>query len=237
MLVSYFSGNGEEYDVKKLAQQLPRFNADTVEDIHAKVAAGDLSEKAVFGLLCPQPKRVRGSGRRKILERDVMTPGGAIVPSVGNKPGGGLINGLLPGMPYRFARCCHPVFGDAIRGIINTGTGITVHANSCRELKRYAGYKGKGLELAWNVAASGSSHYTGRLSLLVDNRPGILAGLSSLLIREDGVISNVKVINRSLAYMEFLVDVEAKSTEHIEQMIAVLKQSPHVKSAERFFNK
>ncbi len=39
------------------------------------------------------------------------------------------ITGLVPGMEYHFAGCCHAVPGDDIVGIIfATGKGVTIHA-------------------------------------------------------------------------------------------------------------
>src|SRR3546814_9388977 len=42
------------------------------------------------------------------------------------------IKGLIPGMAVHYAHCCHPLPGDRIVGIVNTGKGVTVDRKSTR---------------------------------------------------------------------------------------------------------
>ena len=44
------------------------------------------------------------------------------------------LKGLIPGMAVHYARCCHPLPGDAIVGIVTTGKGVTVHVAECATL-------------------------------------------------------------------------------------------------------
>lgn len=231
VLTNYFSEQGATYDAKKMAAKLPVHNADTLDDLYVMVASGDLNEKVIYNLLVPAEKPT---------EKDKAAADSQIL-NLNRRPAkgqdNGLIKGLIKGMPYHFARCCHPIFGDKIVGIINTGSGITVHSADCRELNKYSSRPERWVNLSWNDYSKESARYIGRIVLLVDNQPGILASVSNLLLREEGNIVNVKVINRSLTYMEFLIDVEAKGVAHINQMLTALRNDPHVKSAERFFNK
>ena len=61
------------------------------------------------------------------------------------------ITGLVPGMAYHFAGCCHPVPGDDIVGIVTTGKGVTIHGARLPDadrLRRDAGaLHRRGLEL------------------------------------------------------------------------------------------
>ena len=61
------------------------------------------------------------------------------------------VTGLVPGMAYTFAGCCHPVPGDEIVGIVTTGKGVTIHGRDCQTLASFAAtperYHRRGLEL------------------------------------------------------------------------------------------
>ena len=46
-------------------------------------------------------------------------------------------NGTLANIPVHFAKCCYPVPGDEIVGIIHTGKGITIHKMTCKILEKY----------------------------------------------------------------------------------------------------
>ena len=47
------------------------------------------------------------------------------------------INGLIPGMAVHIAKCCTPLPGENIVGIVTTGKGITVHTIDCNTLEKF----------------------------------------------------------------------------------------------------
>ena len=71
------------------------------------------------------------------------------------------ITGLVPGMAYHFAGCCHPVPGDDIVGIVTTGKGVTIHGRDCPTLTGFAATPERFIEVDWNYAALGGG--TGRV--------------------------------------------------------------------------
>ena len=60
------------------------------------------------------------------------------------------INGLVPGIAIHFGKCCHPLPGDSIVGIVHTGQGITVHTKNCEILQRYETEPNRWLDINWN---------------------------------------------------------------------------------------
>ena len=61
------------------------------------------------------------------------------------------ITGLVPGMAYHFAGCCHPVPGDDIVGIVATGKGVTIHARDCQTLEAFAATPERFIDVDWNM--------------------------------------------------------------------------------------
>ena len=53
------------------------------------------------------------------------------------------------GMVVHFAKCCHALPGDKIRGIVVTGKGITVHTDDCESLNNLD--SNQLLDLGWPV--------------------------------------------------------------------------------------
>ena len=81
------------------------------------------------------------------------------------------ITGLVPGMAYHFAGCCHAVPGDAIVGIIATGKGVTIHARDCPTLEAFAATPERFIDVDWNHDAlprNGAGH-TARVSVIAAN--------------------------------------------------------------------
>src|SRR3546814_14135207 len=47
------------------------------------------------------------------------------------------ITGLIDGMAVHLARCCHPLPGERIVGIVTTGKGVTIQPTHCQPLENY----------------------------------------------------------------------------------------------------
>ncbi|MDR1576188.1 MAG: RelA/SpoT family protein [Treponema sp.] len=57
-------------------------------------------------------------------------------------------------MMIRFARCCHPVTGDAIIGYVSRGRGIIIHRKNCSNLINIPDFEERKIETEWENAAS-----------------------------------------------------------------------------------
>ncbi len=145
-----------------------------------------------------------------------------------------LLRGLIPGMALHFARCCHPLPGDRIVGIVTTGKGVTVHTAECETLVSFAHTPERWLEVDWDErAAEADGALTGRVHLIVANAPGNLGSLSTLIAQNHGNITNLKFTNRSRDFFEMLVDIEVGDVKHLTNIIAALRTHPSISSVER----
>ena len=57
-------------------------------------------------------------------------------------------------MMIRFARCCHPVTGDAITGYVSRGRGIIIHRKNCTNLANIPDFEERKIEAEWENAVS-----------------------------------------------------------------------------------
>jgi GTP pyrophosphokinase len=143
------------------------------------------------------------------------------------------VEGLLPGLAVSFARCCHPIPGDAIVGLVRTGRGITIHRSDCQNLARSAGEEAdRWLDLGWNQVASGFKA-TARLQVLTLNQPGSLGSLSTVIGREGGNITDLRFGAKSMDLYEIVLDVEVDDREHLDRIMASLRASSVVTAVER----
>ena len=110
------------------------------------------------------------------------------------------IKGLIPGMAVHYARCCHPLPGDRIVGIVTTGKGVTVHTIDCETLERFQDTPERWVDLAWDVVGE-ADRLLGRLYVVVANEPGSLGSLSTIIGKNQGNISNLKITNRSIGLL------------------------------------
>ena len=223
ILQKAFREEGYEFSTKAFDGVLKRFKANSVEDIFTAVGKGNHTAREVLVAIFPgarddaKPRRRWPFGRARAKK-----PESAGLP----------IKGLIPGMAVHYARCCHPLPGERIVGIVTTGKGVTVHTIDCETLESFQDTPERWIDLAWDMADGGQFH-TGRLAIVVSNEPGSLASLSTIIGKNRGNISNLKITDRSVDFFEMLVDVEVSDVKHLSNIIAALRTAPVITSVER----
>ncbi len=215
-----FKGENLEFSEKALVNILQNFEAESIDDIYAKVGEGLVTSWDVLRAVYPGYKQSK-------LGRVVKSLKPVFKKSDDKKAKKGepvKIKGLIPGMAVHFAGCCHPLPGDRIVGIVTTGKGVAVHTIDCKVLEKFADEPERWLDIAWGDDALEGMH-VGRLKLMLTNEPGSLGELSNLIARHNGNISNLNITNRTVSYFELQVDVEVKDLKHLTDIIAALKAS------------
>lgn len=135
-------------------------------------------------------------------------------------------------MAVSFGKCCHPLPGDRIVGIVTTGKGVTVHKLGCKILDQYVSTPERWLDIDWGDDAADEKH-TARIKVMLSNEPGALGDLSNLIAKEGANISNLNIVNRLLNYFELLIDLEVSDVEQLNHIVASLKSSKVVRSVAR----
>jgi guanosine-3',5'-bis(diphosphate) 3'-pyrophosphohydrolase len=79
---------------------------------------------------------------------------------------------------YR-AKCCNPIMGEPIVGYITRGKGISVHAQTCPNVTSLMYDPERRVAVEWERGAE--SAYEVRIAVAVEDRPGLLAAITSVL--------------------------------------------------------
>lgn len=228
MLKKIFQQEGYDYTDKAVAGIVPQMRVDHVDDIFANIGSGHFVAKEVFRTIFPAHK-TEAAGIAKTLEND---------PDKLNfkKPAEGKpmpIKGLIPGMAVHFARCCHPLPGDRIVGIVTTGKGVTIHTIDCETLETFADTPERWIDVSWGDGPDSPEAHVGRLEVTISNTPGALAALTTVIGKNGGNITNLKITNRSLDFWDMLLDVYVNDTRHLSNIIAALRATPQIASVDR----
>ncbi|TDQ82532.1 GTP pyrophosphokinase [Dongia mobilis] len=222
MLQKEFAHAGYEFTEKAIDGVLKKFKADEVEDLVTQVGEGLVGSREVFNAVFPGHKATPPADKAPTKRGAKKVKGGQAIP----------IRGLIPGMAMHFAGCCHPLPGDRIVGIVTTGKGVTIHTIDCETLESFADTPERWLDVAWDQEANGA-HHTGRLDVVITNQPGSLGSLTTVIGKNSGNISNLKIVNRSIDFFEIIVDVEVTDIKHLSNIIAALRATPSVNSVDR----
>ncbi len=227
MVQKAFRQEGYEYADKAVEGVLKKLGSDSLVDLFAEVGQGHVSARDVLVAVFP--------GVRSAEKRGLLSFGRKRAPAAKTKKtkeNAVPIKGLIPGMAVHYAHCCHPLPGDRIVGIVTTGKGVTVHTIDCETLERFQETPERWVDLAWDVNEDGAQR-TGRLHVMLANEPGSLGSVSTIIGKNQGNISNLKITNRSMDFFEMLIDVEVSDVKHLTNIIAALRATPVITSVER----
>lgn len=142
------------------------------------------------------------------------------------------IKGLIPGMALHYAGCCHPIPGDYIVGLVITGKGVHIHTKDCDQVHAFRD-PDRILDLEWNEKAENDARFTARLFITFVNKAGALATITTIISKQGGNIANLRVNHRSSEFWDIFIDVEVRDQEHLHSIIAGLRTSSIISSAER----
>jgi GTP diphosphokinase / guanosine-3',5'-bis(diphosphate) 3'-diphosphatase len=215
-----FRQEGHEFTERPLEPVLKTFNCAAVEDLYVAVGQGLVTGRAVVNAVFPQPQ---DRGKVVSLARARKKPARSDAPIA--------IRGLIPGMALHFAGCCHPLPGDRIVGIVTTGKGVTIHTIDCDTLENFADTPERWLDVAWS--SDGDAIHVGRLNVMIANEPGNLGSLTTVIGKQGGNITNLKITNRSQDFFEMMLDIEVADVKHLTTIIAALRANPVINSVER----
>ncbi|HUI17798.1 MAG TPA: ACT domain-containing protein, partial [Alphaproteobacteria bacterium] len=122
---------------------------------------------------------------------------------------------------------------DRIVGLVTTGKGVTIHTIDCATLERYSDTPERWLDVGWNADMTAPDTHVGRIAVVVANEPGTLGELTSLIGKQKGNITNLRITNRSTEFFEITVDIAVDDLRHLSNIMAALRASPAINSVER----
>jgi GTP pyrophosphokinase len=224
ILQKAFRQEGHDFVEKALDGVLRQFNCASAEDLYVAVGEGLHTGREVVHAIFPPKPDARSA---KIVP---------LAPARGKKAAENAvpIRGLIPGMAVHFAGCCHPLPGDRIVGIVTTGKGVTIHTIDCDSLGNFADTPERWLDVSWNREGDGLDRaHVGRINVTLGNEPGSLGSLTTVIGKNAGNITNLKITNRSTDFFEILVDIEVQDVRHLTNIIAALRATPVINSVER----
>src|SRR5688572_23158126 len=132
-----------------------------------------------------------GLGKRlsAVIARQLLSLGSP-VPLESGSPGTVVIRGS-EGMAVQFARCCKPIPGDPIIGLISKGQGMVIHTHDCPVLGKTRPDPDRLLDVQWDQETRKAFEVS--IKLVVANQRGVLAKVAAEISGAGSNIQNVAV--------------------------------------------
>ncbi len=125
------------------------------------------------------------------------------------------------GVLIKFAKCCWPIPGDPIVGILLPDEGMMVHYEACKKIAS-ARKKDNLIRVEWET--NSQHEYEARLDVELENRRGVLAELSVAIASTDADIDRIHSdnIDGRFACITFIVGVHDRT--HLAHIIRNLRK-------------
>jgi GTP pyrophosphokinase len=129
----------------------------------------------------------------------------------------------------RFAKCCSPVAGDPIIGVISRGRGVTIHAKTCTTAMEQD--EERRIEVQWDNEHKQARPVT--VQVVCDDKPGLLALISQTFNEHSINISeaNCRSLDERRAVNTFKVSVV--DVDQLQKLIRALQKIQGVSAVQR----
>jgi len=200
--------------------------AGRVDDLYAGLGYGKWSARQVLAKVTGQP--LTGPA-----EEQPAKPGASIKRMLGMDEATIVVKGHDDLMVYR-SKCCNPIPGDDIIGYVTRGRGIAVHSKNCPNVENLLYEADRRIAVEW--AGSTQAEFPVRLRIFTEDRPGMLAAITSV-ISDTG--ANIRTFesggdDNTRARIEVALDV--RDRKQLETILAGIKRIPGVFDIERVYN-
>lgn len=130
------------------------------------------------------------------------------------------------GLAIRYAKCCRPIPGDTIGGIIKLGHGVEVHVISCPKLANYHDIQDRFVTLQWENNVEGDFSVDLKVDLV--NRRGSLAALTLAISEAESNIENIRAqeSDRNFFYVDITIAVRNRS--HLAKILRRIRKRTDV---------
>ena len=203
------SASNEE--LKRVAEA---FEQEDTDQLFAAIGNGDISIGKFINQLFPKSHEPLGDiqKERRRKNADALRIHG--------------LNDLM----IQYARCCNPIAGDPVIGIVTRGRGISVHRRGCSNLPNLSSDPGRVVELDWEIDQAET--FTATVQVTGRDRTNLLSDMTQVMSS-----LGVPIVGASIKTHREEIDnqfqVEIKNADHLEELLQNLRRVPNITSAYR----
>ncbi|CAI08096.1 RelA/SpoT family protein [Aromatoleum aromaticum] len=142
------------------------------------------------------------------------------------KPAGAILIRGSEGIAVQLARCCQPIPGDPIIGMIRKGQGLEVHLHDCAVVAKLRGDRGRWVDVEWETGEDRVFDVT--IRVLTRNTRGVLAKVASAISEEDCNIQNVSMDNEQGIYTAINLVLQVRDRMHLAKVMRGVRRVQEV---------
>jgi GTP pyrophosphokinase len=205
----------------RLAELAGELELADVDTLYSRIGQGTLALGHVVRKLRPEDEGLAEKLRRGTLDA---------IRQVTRRPAKGVSIQGIDNVLLRFAKCCQPVPGDPVVGVITQGRGITVHHRECPNSFDDQVAPERKTDVEWSVGRD--EMFPVRLLIYGSDRPSLLADIAK-------AIAAVKVNIRSAGMAEEdarvrgVFVIEVSNLRRLQEVMRAVRRIKGVTGVER----
>ncbi|WP_373097316.1 bifunctional (p)ppGpp synthetase/guanosine-3',5'-bis(diphosphate) 3'-pyrophosphohydrolase [Zhongshania sp.] len=198
-----------EFEDKYLQQLVDTTHAKTPDNVYEQIGMGN---------------RVAYLTARQLLNlRDNIADGDALRPPPTRHSM--VIHGT-EGFLVNFARCCYPIPGDHIIGIVSSEKGVVVHCENCHNSIELSSQPDRVVPLSW--AENIDRDFSVEMKIELTKQRGIIAVLATRVNGADGSIEKISVEDENAKISTIHLIVGVRSRVHLANVMRRIRNIPAV---------
>jgi GTP pyrophosphokinase len=228
-----FKNRKMEMDDSLMQTLIRKLGFKEVSDFYRQIASGELDAGYVLDRYAElqqgdQPitgNNVAESASHFVLDESRL-PGNVVQDDVL------VIDRNLKGIDYQLARCCQPIYGDAVFGFVTISGGIKIHRMDCPnapELRKRFGYRI--VKAKWS--GKGASQYAITLRVVGNDDIGIVNNLTSIISKDEKLILRSINIDSHDGLFSGNLSIMIDDNTRLEGLLRKLRTVKGVKQVER----
>ena len=205
--LSVFDTSAEKVSGKQVKALLRDYHLKTVDDLLVEIGMGRRPSVLVARALAS----VSDSGDSTLDENMAMRP---------------LVIKGTEGMVTRFSKCCRPIPGDPVVGIITGGRGIMIHTQACRNISDSKFPPENYLDVQWEPGLD--EEFPVEVSVVVEERRGMLATVAAVIGDAGSNIENVGIEDGDGLTNTLKFRIAVRNRQHLASVMRRVRSIPSV---------
>ena len=135
------------------------------------------------------------------------------------------------GMLVHFAACCKPIPGDPVVGVMDSGSGMVIHSDTCSRLPEDNEGRSRLTHLTW--AKDITDEFSVELRVELERQRGVIAEVANAVAMADGNIERINVDEQDARFGVVSVVVKVHGRKHLARVMRRVRNIKAVTSINR----
>lgn len=196
-----------------ISRLLKSTHLDSLAELYAEIGLGERVAKLII-------QNLLGFNEQELSILDKKTDGHSPLAIKGTE-----------GVVVNFAKCCNPIPGDPIIGVMTAGKGLVIHRGSCRNIDRKHAYKDKWVSVSWSDDPA--EEFTTEVRVESAHQRGMLATLANRIADAESNIENIIFDERDGTSITVTIQFAVKDRKHLAKLLRIIRSVPNVYKATR----